>query len=503
MRGRESGSEGDSRASEYVRREFERLKLAPAGENGTYFQIVPFYRDSLDPASRLTVARRDFAAGADFISLSVPETLSADSVQIVYGGDVADSAGWPSSNVAAERIVVLTVARRGQRNRVYAPARGLASRSNFRRAAATIVGELELADAGVLNYAGPRPMADSSRITGPAVLLASQRLIDAMIGPTPRNPDRDHSNVRVQLRIHAIKRPSAFAARNVIAVLRGSDSSLATELVSISAHHDHVGFSRQPVDHDSMRTYLRIKRPMGADTPDSPATPAEIVAIRKQLDSLRRLTRPRPDSIFNGADDDGSGTVALLEIAEELSSRKVRPRRSILFISHTGEEEGLVGSAWFTDHPTVPLNSIVGEIDMDMNGRGGANDVPGGGPTYLEPVGSKRLSRGFGELLEAVNAGEPLPFVFDYTFDSPQNPLQYYCRADHYNYARYGIPSISLSRGEHLDYHQVTDEPQYIDYVSLARVANFVRDATVALSNRDVRFALDRQPGDPHAPCRQ
>ena len=138
---------------------------------------------------------------------------------------------------------------------------------------------------------------------------------------------------------------------------------------------------------------------------------------------------PRPDSIRNGADDDGSGTVAILAIAEAFAraSGNQRPRRSILFISHTGEEAGLLGSRWYSDHPTVPIDSIVGEIDQDMIGRGTASDFPRGGtgagsPTYLEVIGAKRISREFGDMLEAANAKQPVPFVFDYTYDAPGHP---------------------------------------------------------------------------------
>ena len=119
-------------------------------------------------------------------------------------------------------------------------------------------------------------------------------------------------------------------------------------------------------------------------------------------------------------------------------------------------------------------------------------------------VGAKRLSTGFGDLLEPVNAGEPRPFTCNYEFDAPGHPLRYYCRADHYSYARYGIPAVALSRGEHADYHQVTDEPQYIDYAVLARVATLARDFAVAVANRDRRPVVDGpKPSDPHAPCRQ
>ena len=248
---------------------------------------------------------------------------------------------------------------------------------------------------------------------------------------------------------------------------------------------------------------------MGADSPVRPATAEETARIRTILDSLRRVHRPRLDSIRNGADDDGSGTVSILEIAERMALGGERPRRSILFVSHTGEETGLLGSRWYSDHPTVPRDSIVAEIDQDMIGRGTSHDFPRGGTgagsdTYLEVMGAKRLSREFGEMMEAANARQPIPFAFDYTYDQPGHPLQYYCRADHYSYARYGIPSLALSRGEHLDYHQVTDEAQYISYRDLARVSRMVHDGALAVANADRRPALDApKPTDPDAPCRQ
>ena len=220
------------------------------------------------------------------------------------------------------------------------------------------------------------------------------------------------------------------------------------------------------------------------------------------------MHRPRLDSIRNGADDDGTGTVSILEIAEAMS-RGNRPRRSILFVSHTGEEAGLLGSRWFTDHPTVSLDSVVGEIDQDMVGRGTATDYPhngtgAGSAQYLEVVGAKRLSREFGDVLDSANAHQSVPFVFNLEYDQPGHPLQYYCRADHYSYARYGVPSLAISRGEHLDYHQVTDEAQYISYPDLLRVSKMVYDAAMMLANAPARPKLDvAKPADPHGQCRQ
>ena len=299
--------------------------------------------------------------------------------------------------------------------------------------------------------------------------------------------------------------PTLYPARNVIGVLPGRDPALRGEYVSITGHNDHVGVCMSAVDHDSIRAFNRVLRPMGVDTRTWTETPEADAQIRTILDSLRRRHPARADSICNGADDDGSGTTAILELAEYFATRPMaeRPRRSLLFVSHTGEERGLAGSAWFTDHATVPVDSIVAEIDEDMIGRGAADDLPKGGPTYLEVVGARRLSNEFGDLLEAANREQPVPFVFNYEFDVPGHPLQYYCRADHYNYARYGMPSVAFSRGEHLDYHQVTDEAQYIDYPDMLRVINMVRSAVLKIANLDHAPKLDHPKGDPHVRCVQ
>jgi hypothetical protein len=293
-------------------------------------------------------------------------------------------------------------------------------------------------------------------------------------------------------------------ARNVVAIIPGSDPALRGEYLSITAHNDHIGFTHRPVDHDSLRAFNTVVRPLGADSPPHAPSTEEAARVRVILDSLRRVRAPRPDSVNNGADDDGSGTVALVELAQAFAAGGVKPRRSILFVSHTAEEKGLLGSAWFTDHATVPMDSIVAEIDVDMIGRGSARDRSAGGPTYLEVVGLRRLSTEYGDWFEAVNAKEPTPFVFNYEYDVAGHPQQYYCRADHYSYARYGVPSVSLSRGSHMDYHQLTDEAQYIDFPDYARLTQLVFDAALFVANADHRPALSvPKPTNPHAPCRQ
>ncbi|HMI45891.1 MAG TPA: M28 family peptidase, partial [Gemmatimonadaceae bacterium] len=218
-----------------------------------------------------------------------------------------------------------------------------------------------------------------------------------------------------------------------------------------------------------------------------------------------RLRPARRDSISNGADDDGSGTVGLLEIAEAWVNAKGadQPRRSALFVWHTAEELGLYGSEYFTDHPTVPRDSIVAQVNIDMIGRGSASDVVGGGPTYLQLIGPKRLSTDYQNLITRVNAARSIPFRIDYQFDAEGHPEQIYCRSDHWNYARYGIPVAFFSTGSHLDYHQVTDEPQYIDSERMARVSQYIADLATRLGNLGHRPVVDKQKPDPHGQCVQ
>ena len=507
MMGRQTGSEGAYKTADYVAREFRRLGLEPAGDNVTYFQAVPFWIAAVDGASSLRAGDVTLTVERDFLPMQVfAEGRTLRDVPVVYGGPALDSTQWISTTAAAGKLVVLDVP-------PGTALRGLPLGAARWAGAVAVV-------APILDNAPPeqvarlrwgRPIADTTRNARlMPTLWVTRRAATALLGGDPATLAPGATGVRVTGRFDISRIPTPFPARNVVAVLRGSDPTRRGQYLSLTAHNDHVGYDHSPVDHDSLRAVNRVIRPMGADSPPREPTAAEARRIRTILDSLRRLHAPRLDSIRNGADDDGSGTVALLEIAEAFASAKVRPARSILFVNHTGEEDGLVGSAWYTTHPTVPLDSIVAEIDEDMTGRGARDDFPrdngrtAADPQYLEVIGARRLSREFGDTLEAANARQPLPFRFDYTYDADGHPLQYYCRADHYNYAKHGIPAVAFSRGEHLDYHQVTDEPQYINYPDMARVTRMVFEAARAIGNMTHRPVLSvPKPTNPNAPCRQ
>jgi Zn-dependent M28 family amino/carboxypeptidase len=151
----------------------------------------------------------------------------------------------------------------------------------------------------------------------------------------------------------------------------------------------------------------------------------------------------------------------------------------------------------------VPRDSIVAQVNIDMIGRGSLDDTKGGGPRYLGLVGSRRLSTELGDLVERVNAEQKSPLAFDYGLDANGHPENIYCRSDHYNYARYGIPIVFAFTGLHADYHEVTDEPQYIDYAHYADITRFLYAVTERVANLDHRPAVDKPKPDPMGVCRQ
>ena len=279
-----------------------------------------------------------------------------------------------------------------------------------------------------------------------------------------------------------------YPARNVIAVLPGSDPALRGQYVLVGAHNDHEGLLEQALDHDAMRAFNRVMRPQGANDRPGQPTPEQQARIDSLIAHARSIRPPRPDTVMNGADDDASGTGVLLEIAERFATGPA-PRRSIIFISHAAEEAGLVGSRYFTDNPTLPLDSIVAAHNMDMLGNGGVEDVRFGGPAQVQMLGARRLSAEFGDMIDSLNAVREETMAIDYYWDRT-NALNRFCRSDQVSYFRRTIPVTYFSTGYSMDYHMPTDEPQYIDYEHSARVGRFVHEIMSAVANRATRLAI-------------
>jgi hypothetical protein len=506
MMGRAAGTEYNLKATAYVAAEVRRMGLVPAGDSGGYFQNVPLVKREFDARSSLTVDGATLRPWDDYIPRDPGRaTRPFDGAQVVYAGVWGDSTMLPPDQVAGRFVLI------GVRSGPNLPPSAQVNRgaiiARYRAAGAIAVASLESFPPGAraffqqpqytLRDAQPRP----DTIGLPAYVYVSAPVARTLLG-APLDSGRAGAvgkTVRGSLGFAETPAP----ARNVVAILPGSDPALRGEYVAIGAHNDHIGFDRTPMDHDSIRAYNGAVRQMALVAADHQVTQEQRAQIRVNADSLHREHAARPDSIFNGADDDGSGTVSVLEIAQAFAGTHARPKRSLIFVWHTGEELGLFGSQYFTDHPTVPRDSIVAQLNMDMVGRGRAEDEVLGGPAYLQLIGTRRLSTELGDMIESVNKARRQPFAFDYQFDASGHPEQFYCRSDHYMYARYGIPIAFFTTGSHRDYHQVTDEPQYIDYGKLTNVAQFVHDVALAVANLDHRVVVDKPKPDPHGNCVQ
>jgi hypothetical protein len=510
MMGRAAGTPWNDKGTDYIARELRRLGLTPAGENGTYFQAV-MARRTVQPGASVTVDGQSFVVWRDFLprdprDLGGTQRDLSRGAQVIYGGVWGDPSMLLPASEATGRIIMITVpplpsGEPGwQANR-----QALAQR--YRDAAAVVVASLDAMPQEVRQQLGEG--STSLRTTSaprgepfPAFWYSTRAMAEAMLG-APLSAARRGTLGRT-VRAAFEWREEAAPGRNVVAVLAGSDPTVRGQYVAIGSHNDHVGFlPGQSVDHDSLRATNLVLRPEGAEGTPRRASESDRQRIRVMLDSLRRLRPARRDSIFNGADDDASGSMGMLEIAEALASGPTKPRRSVLFVWHTAEELGLFGAQYFTDNPTVPRDSIVAQINVDMIGRGGSRDLPGGGPGYLQLIGSRRLSTELGDLVEAVNRRRARSFSFDYQYDASGHPQQFYCRSDHYMYARYGIPVVFMSTGGHVDYHMPTDEPQYLDYDKLRDVTQFIHDVAVEIANRPARLVVDKPKPDPRGNCVQ
>lgn len=509
MMGRQAGHRGNYMATEYIAAEFRRMGLEPAGENGTFFQTIPLTLTQLAPDAAFSLDGAPLRIGADVVPLPYVETrftyvprMQVQDAPAVFGGRLGERM-ITDAQAAGKVVVVLPPIVNGEVNyRVW-----LAPQAELPSAAAIVVASLDISSQGLRNlpFTQSSGLVDISEIPtrGPAGVLVSAETARRMLGADPATlAPGSAGRARVSGRFNYAPRPVDAPARNVVAVLRGSDPALNRQYVGISAHNDHEGFAEHAVDHDSTVAYNTVMRPQGANDPVGTPTPAQWARIRALRDSLS-ADGTRLDSVYNGADDDGSGTVALLEIAEQMAASPSRPRRSILFISHTAEEAGLLGSQHYSENPTVPRDSIVTVLNMDMVGHGRASEVRGGGPYSIQMIGSRRLSTQLGDLIDALNGRRTPPMQIDYSWDTPGHTANRYCRSDHFMYARFGIPITYFSLGYHPHYHMVTDEAQYIDYDHSARVASFLHDIAAEVANRPGRLVVDGPRQDPNAPCRQ
>lgn len=236
---------------------------------------------------------------------------------------------------------------------------------------------------------------------------------------------------------------------------------------------------RDPLSSENVVAYIK-----GSEKPE------EIIVISAHLD---HVGTDKNGNVFNGADDDGSGTVSILEIAQAFKQAVKDghpPKRSILFLHVTGEEIGLYGSRYYTENPVFPLENTVCNLNIDMIGR--IDPDKKDNPNYIYLIGSNKLSQELQDVSSAMNDNYT-QLELDYKYDDPNDPNRFYYRSDHYNFAKNDVPIIFYFNGVHEDYHKMTDTPDKIEYDLMAKRAQLIFYTAWEIANRENRIVVDKK----------
>jgi len=469
MAGRDTPSQGLDVTAEFLKMNLSRWGFKPAGDNGTFFQKMALRRDGINAAETfVTVNGQKFDYGEDLVRVSGTDTGTM-SPKIVFAGN-----GWmvKSKNlnpyagidVKDKIIAVYGEGQVGGRNLVPLPAgvtqadltgeRGtdwadaVTYARNNGAAGVMVLASSFLNDnwgAVVQNFGRSRTVVDKLQpavanqggAPQPTVFIASRKLTEAIFAGEAGNPVAGAANsfeVGKNFSLSIALKPEIVHTQNVVALWEGGDPTLKKEMVAVGAHYDHVG--------------------------TNPNAPGE-------------------DKIWNGADDDGSGTVALLAMAEALAVSKVRPKRSVLFVWHAGEEKGLWGAEYFNKFPTVDIKNVIAQLNIDMIGR---SKKPGdtnprnkdlAGPNEVYVIGSEMMSSTLGAITKGTNNGF-LKLDYNYKYDDPKDTNRFFFRSDHFHYAVNGIPIAFWFTGVHEDYHQPGDHADKIDYAKYEKITRTI-----------------------------
>jgi hypothetical protein len=423
MLGRDTPSRGLDLTAQYVASEFKKFGLKPAGDSGSFIQHYPLYRTRLDVANSTILFRGEadipvsFADGALVLFGSVPAQQVVGSM-VLLGGPVEPA--QIQADLVKDRIVVWPLdfskplpSNAGQvlNALITGGAKFLVVVSN--RDSASFANERnqrlgEQVSLGETTEGGPLVIEVDERAVTSILPQAAEQFIQLRAAPSMVVQPVPEWSAELVLKQETL---GTTLVPNTIGIIEGTDPTLKNEYVVFSAHMDHVGI-----------------------------TPGEA------------------DSISNGADDDASGTAGVIELAQAFAERGARPKRSLLFITVSGEEKGLWGSAFFADHPTVPLKDIVANLNIDMIGRNWKDTVVAIGMQHSD----------LGATLNRVGAAHPELRMKPIDDIWPEEGL--YFRSDHYNFARKGVPVLFFTSGLHEDYHKVTDSPEKIDSEKEARL---------------------------------
>jgi hypothetical protein len=494
MEGRDTPSRGLDTVAKFIALNLTRWGFKPAGDDGTFFQKIALRRDQIDPAkSSAEINGQKFTVGDDFLPNAMAAAITGPLVYVGRGWVVQSKniddykgidvkgkimvvfgQGFPQGVTQADlrgaqpgtvlspatyaqlhgAKAILTIFNPGtgqsweqQRQRALQPGRAVVEKFQAQSPATGRPAQNVAVPNVVMSAKMATALLDGEKFDL-ATIMSRAQTADP-VAPFDLNTNK---NVSVTIGVA----PAHVMTQNVVAIWEGADPKLKDEYVAVGAHYDHIG-----------------------------------VAGSGQCQPLNG------DTICNGADDDGSGTTAVLGMAEAISHAKQKPKRSVLFVWHCGEEKGLWGSRYFTDYPTIPLDHVVTQLNIDMIGRskkdGDTNprNAELTGPNAIYVIGSTMMSTELGNLSQQVNKSF-LNLQYDVRYDDPKDPNRFFFRSDHYNYARKGIPIIFFFDGVHEDYHRAGDEPQKIDYDKMEKVARTIYLTLWEVANLPARPKVDK-----------
>jgi len=465
--GRDTGSPGESLARLYLAGQYRQMGIGPRGTAadttgnyglGAYMQPFTLERSTLQSlsvtASRggTALAESRLAAGDTDATLFVPvggevpdAPVTAPLVYVGYGADVV-----ASTPDVRGKVVLLRPGSPG--NPGDRSAMGAAFEALGESGAVAVLLPMMPTAAALSRFAAravsgggglslPPAPGEAAGADEPLALLTGLDVAERLVGSFDAATAGDTG---VTITIDGRQTRETVHTANVLAVIPGSD--LADEVVIVSAHLDHVG-----------------------------------------------TREGEGDTIFNGADDDGSGTVTMLEIAEAFETARRDghgPRRTVLILHVTGEERGLLGSEYYADRePVFPLAQTVTNLNVDMIGRHDPTH-PGADSNYVYVIGGDLISQDLHDWNAAVNTTTGLDLDLSDRFNSPDDPNQFFRRSDHWNFGKHDVPFIFYFTGTHEDYHQVGDEPHKIDYDRMATIGRLIFGTAWDVANRDARPAV-------------
>jgi len=299
------------------------------------------------------------------------------------------------------------------------------------------------------------------------------------------------SNVRVSFTIdNSYEVVSSQFTKNVVGLVEGTDPVLKNTYVLFGAHLDHIGYSQTGMANGPNPGSCRQRGPDALEALEKAGKTPQ--GRRGGGPPAPSLPFDERDLIYNGADDDGSGSVTLLGIAKAFAAGP-KPKRSVVFVWHAGEEGGLRGSRYNADFPIVPLDAVQAQLNIDMVGRDDCNNLEGDYTNSVFVIGADRISTDLHNLVVATNETLPAPLVLDYEMNDPKDPESVYTRSDHFSYAAKGIPIAFFTTGLHPDYHRASDTVEKIGFPKMARIAQLIYESGFGIANSAATLQRDNK----------